>query len=176
MPASVDKNMFASMYTGQPPWDIGRPQQGFIDVADQITGSVLDAGCGTGENSLYFASRGCQVTGIDFLEDPLQRAKRKTAERGLAGAFLVMVTVPVCPGPRDKDVGEKAVDQPEGRLELKLNLLAEHAAESLLVTATLNPTLPPGRVLGLDAVALTVGPACVQTGDVTVTLASPVAA
>jgi cyclopropane fatty-acyl-phospholipid synthase-like methyltransferase len=88
MPASVDKNMFASMYSGQPPWDIGRPQKAFLDVADHITGSILDGGCGTGENALYFASRGCKVTGIDFLEDPIQRAKRKAAERGLSVTFL----------------------------------------------------------------------------------------
>jgi len=84
-----DKNTFASLYSGQPPWDIGRPQKAFLDVADQITGSLLDAGCGTGDNALFFASRGHKVTGIDFLEDPIQRAKRKAAERGLTVTFLV---------------------------------------------------------------------------------------
>jgi len=59
-------------------------------VADRITGSVLDAGCGTGDNALFFASRGHKVTGIDFLEEPIQRAKRKAAERGLMATFLVM--------------------------------------------------------------------------------------
>jgi hypothetical protein len=49
-----DKNTFASLYSGQPPWDIGKPQKTLIDVADQITASILDAGCGTGENALVF--------------------------------------------------------------------------------------------------------------------------
>src|SRR5688572_16799894 len=84
-----DKNTFASIYSGQPPWDIGRPQQAFLDVADKIIGSVLDAGCGTGDNALFFASRGCKVTGIDFLEEPIQRARRKAAERGSSATFLV---------------------------------------------------------------------------------------
>ena len=53
-----DKNTFASLYSGQAPWDIGKPQKAFIDVADQIAGSILDAGCGTGENALFFANRG----------------------------------------------------------------------------------------------------------------------
>jgi cyclopropane fatty-acyl-phospholipid synthase-like methyltransferase len=57
--------------------------------ADRITGSVLDAGCGTGENALYFAGRGCQVTGIDFIEEAIHRAKKKAAERGLPATFLV---------------------------------------------------------------------------------------
>jgi ubiquinone/menaquinone biosynthesis C-methylase UbiE len=84
-----DKSTFASLYSGQAPWDIGRPQKAFLDVADQITGTVLDAGCGTGDTALFFASRGQNVTGIDFLDEPLQRAKRKAAERGLPVTFLV---------------------------------------------------------------------------------------
>jgi cyclopropane fatty-acyl-phospholipid synthase-like methyltransferase len=85
-----DRTTFESAYAGQAPWDIGRPQQALLEVADRITGSVLDAGCGTGENALFIASRGHKVTGIDFLEEPIQRAKRKAAARGLSATFLVM--------------------------------------------------------------------------------------
>ncbi len=85
-----DRNTFETAYAGQPPWDIGRPQQAFIDVADQIAGSILDAGCGTGDTALFFAHRGHKVLGIDFLAEPIQRAKRKAAERGLTVTFLVM--------------------------------------------------------------------------------------
>jgi cyclopropane fatty-acyl-phospholipid synthase-like methyltransferase len=84
-----DKSTFASLYAGQAPWDIGKPQKPFIDVADRITGSVLDAGCGTGETALFLAGRGNKVTGIDFLEEPIRRAKQKAAERGLPVAFMV---------------------------------------------------------------------------------------
>jgi cyclopropane fatty-acyl-phospholipid synthase-like methyltransferase len=80
---------FETMYVGRPPWDIGKPQKPFIDAADQITGAVLDAGCGTGDTALFLASRGCKITGIDFLEVPIQRAKQKAAERGLTAIFLV---------------------------------------------------------------------------------------
>jgi cyclopropane fatty-acyl-phospholipid synthase-like methyltransferase len=80
---------FETTYQGQPPWDIGKPQKPFLEVTDQITGSVLDAGCGTGDAALFFAGRGCKVTGIDFIEAPIQRAKQKAAERGLAATFLV---------------------------------------------------------------------------------------
>src|SRR6266487_1832211 len=85
-----DKSTFASLYSGQAPWDIGKPQKAFIDVSDQISGSILDAGCGTGDNALFFAGRGNKVTGIDFLEEPINRAKRKAVERGLSATFLVM--------------------------------------------------------------------------------------
>jgi SAM-dependent methyltransferase len=60
-----------------------------VERAGRIAGSVLDVGCGTGENALLFANRGCAVTGIDFLEPPIAAAKRKAAERGLAATFRV---------------------------------------------------------------------------------------
>jgi SAM-dependent methyltransferase len=85
-----DRSTFEALYAGQAPWDIGKPQKPFLGVADRITGSVLDAGCGTGENALFFASRGHKVTGIDFLEEPIIRARRKASERGLTATFLVM--------------------------------------------------------------------------------------
>ncbi len=78
-----DRSTFESAYAGQAPWDIGMPQKPFMAVADRITGSVLDAGCGTGDAAMFFAGRGCQVTGIDFIEEAISRAKRKTAERGI---------------------------------------------------------------------------------------------
>jgi SAM-dependent methyltransferase len=85
-----DKSTFENIYAGQAPWEIGRPQKAFIDVADQITGSILDAGCGTGDNALFFAKRGHKVTGIDFLEEPITRARRKATDRGLSATFFVM--------------------------------------------------------------------------------------
>ena len=84
-----DRATFETLYAGQAPWDIGKPHKAFIDVADRITGSVLDAGCGTGDTALFLASRGNHVTGIDFLEEPIRRAKLKAAERGLNVTFLV---------------------------------------------------------------------------------------
>lgn len=58
-------------------------------MADRITGTVLDAGRGTGENALYFAGLGRNVTGIDFIEEAIRRCRRKAAERGLRATFLV---------------------------------------------------------------------------------------
>jgi SAM-dependent methyltransferase len=85
-----DRATFETLYAGQAPWDIGKPQKAFIDVADSISGSVLDAGCGTGDTALVLASRGHKVTGIDFLEVPITRATRKAEARGLQATFLVM--------------------------------------------------------------------------------------
>jgi SAM-dependent methyltransferase len=89
MTAVPDRSTFESAYAGQAPWDIGKPQKPFTDLAEQISGSVLDAGCGTGDTALFFAGRGCKVTGIDFLEVPIQRAKQKAAGRGVEATYLV---------------------------------------------------------------------------------------
>jgi cyclopropane fatty-acyl-phospholipid synthase-like methyltransferase len=89
MSAVPDRSTFQNLYAGGAPWDIGRAQRSFVEAADRMAGSVLDAGCGTGDISLFLASRGNTVTGIDFLEEPIRRAKQKAAERGLSVRFLV---------------------------------------------------------------------------------------
>jgi cyclopropane fatty-acyl-phospholipid synthase-like methyltransferase len=90
MSNAVDRDTFENLYSKKAPWDIGKPQASFVAAADEVTGRILDAGCGTGENALFFAARGHSVTGIDFLEEPIRRARLKAAERGLSATFLVM--------------------------------------------------------------------------------------
>jgi SAM-dependent methyltransferase len=84
-----DRAHFHSSYAGSPPWDIGKPQPAFQAAADKVVGSVLDAGCGTGEHALFFAARGHAVTAFDFLEEPIAAARRKASERKLIVKFLV---------------------------------------------------------------------------------------
>ena len=80
-------------YTGDTPapWDIGRPQPALVRLADEgrLTGRLLDAGCGTGENALLAAGRGADVTGIDVAPTAIARARAKAAARGLAARFEV---------------------------------------------------------------------------------------
>ena len=82
---------FEDAYKGTPPWDIGRAQPAFERVADAgtVTGPVLDAGCGTGENALFFAARGFEVVGVDAVEAAVAAARAKAQARGLQAEFLV---------------------------------------------------------------------------------------
>ena len=50
----------ASYQDGPAPWDTGRPQPAIVRLAGagRFTGTVLDVGCGTGENALFLAARG----------------------------------------------------------------------------------------------------------------------
>jgi 2-polyprenyl-3-methyl-5-hydroxy-6-metoxy-1,4-benzoquinol methylase len=82
---------FDDAYRGTPPWDIGRPQPAFVALAEEgaVRGSVLDAGCGTGERALYFASLGHETWGIDGSPLAIERARQKAQERALAVEFRV---------------------------------------------------------------------------------------
>ena len=82
---------FESAYGGTPPWEIGRAQRAFVELAEAgvIEGAVLDVGCGTGENALMLAERGYDVVGIDTTRTAIERARVKARERGLDADFLV---------------------------------------------------------------------------------------
>src|SRR5690348_10817528 len=79
----------ASYHDGPPPWDIGRPQPAVVRVASAggFSGAVLDAGCGTGENTLHVASLGLSVLGVDVAETALAIARKKAADRGIDVEF-----------------------------------------------------------------------------------------
>jgi len=54
-----------------------------ITREDYVNKQVLDAGCGTGEYSSWFASHGANVTGIDLSEASLREASNYVESRGL---------------------------------------------------------------------------------------------
>jgi SAM-dependent methyltransferase len=91
MDERVARDFEATYQAGSAPWDIGRPQGAVValEEAGQIVGSVLDIGCGTGENALYLASRGHPVFGLDASETAIARARQKAVERGLPVQFHV---------------------------------------------------------------------------------------
>ena len=87
----MDRQLFEKMYQGRAPWDTGRPQPAIVNLAEagQIRGSVLDVGCGTGENVLYLAAKGHDSWGLDFLPLVIERANAKAAQRGIDAHFIV---------------------------------------------------------------------------------------
>ena len=79
-------------YAGTPPWDIGRPQMPFIELAngDRLRGRVLELGCGTGEHTLLAAERGLQATGVDLAPRAIAKARAKAQLRGRDARFLIL--------------------------------------------------------------------------------------
>ena len=74
-----------------PPWDFGQPQPAFVRLAEQglLTGQVLDAGCGTGEQTLLAASSGADALGVDVSPLAIEQARGKAAARGIKARFEV---------------------------------------------------------------------------------------
>jgi SAM-dependent methyltransferase len=84
--------LFKTFYRlGFVPWD-GHPLatslRGLIDGDGALTaGTALDIGCGTGDNSIYLAKHGWQVTGVDFVAKAIDRARAKAAAQNATVDF-----------------------------------------------------------------------------------------
>ena len=80
----------ASYQDGPAPWDLGLPQPAIVRLAADggFAGTVLDAGCGTGENALHVAALGVPVLGFDVAGTALAMAREKAAERGIEAEFV----------------------------------------------------------------------------------------
>jgi SAM-dependent methyltransferase len=72
-------------------WDIGGPQPMLVELDRRgaITGAVLDAGCGTGENALHLAKQGHTVTGIDAAPSAIAHARNKAEQLHLTVELAV---------------------------------------------------------------------------------------
>ncbi|HUO57607.1 MAG TPA: class I SAM-dependent methyltransferase [bacterium] len=68
---------------GSAPWEIGRPQPLILDLWEKgaFQGDILDVGCGTGENTLFLASKGHSVFGVDLSATAIEQAQTKARTR-----------------------------------------------------------------------------------------------
>jgi len=73
------------------PWDIGRAQPAVVALTEKgaFSGSVLDIGCGLGDNSIHLASSGLDVTGVDSAPSAVRTAKERAAAQDVPANFLV---------------------------------------------------------------------------------------
>jgi ubiquinone/menaquinone biosynthesis C-methylase UbiE len=80
----------ASYQDGPAPWEFGGPQPAVVQLVSEgaFTGTVLDAGCGSGDNALLIASSGVPVVGFDVAETALARAREKAVEHGVDAEFV----------------------------------------------------------------------------------------
>lgn len=82
-------------FAGPPPWNIGEPQPELaaLIAAGQISGEVLDAGCGVAELSLALAEQGYTVVGIDLSATAVAEAQQAAKDRGLSTASFFQADI-----------------------------------------------------------------------------------
>jgi cyclopropane fatty-acyl-phospholipid synthase-like methyltransferase len=90
--SGMSKGDFESKYQKKAPWDIGRPQKVFADRFAEVLpqSPVLEIGCGNGDLALFLASKGCNVLGIDFSREAINKAKAKAKDAGSNVSFEVL--------------------------------------------------------------------------------------
>ncbi|MFB9238660.1 class I SAM-dependent methyltransferase [Plantactinospora siamensis] len=81
----------ASYQDGPAPWDIGGPQPAVerLAAAGGFSGTVLDAGCGSGDNALHIAALGLPVLGVEVAETAVAMAREKAEELQIAAEFVL---------------------------------------------------------------------------------------
>jgi SAM-dependent methyltransferase len=64
-------------------WDLGAPTPIFMNWCDnlELLSKICIPGAGNGYDPLYFASKGHDVTAIDFAESPISRLKKQSKDK-----------------------------------------------------------------------------------------------
>lgn len=74
------------------PWHSSQPEKQLVELVDKgmiKPGRVLDMGSGDGTNSLYLASRGFEVYGIDISPTAVKIARHRSRRRNLQCTYTV---------------------------------------------------------------------------------------
>src|SRR5947207_8623932 len=68
------------------PWHSTNLPQLLVDAVHQrkTPGKALDLGCGTGVYSVYLARQGYEVTGLDFIPQALEMARKRSATENVS--------------------------------------------------------------------------------------------
>lgn len=86
------KERFEDRYrTGDTPWDHGVPDFNLIETVKLHSVPAcraLDVGCGTGDNVLWLARNGFDVTGCDLSETAIEMARDKADAEGVNCSFF----------------------------------------------------------------------------------------
>lgn len=86
------KSVYNAMYKyGTPPW-AGSARDQLVHLVEEgqlRPGRAVDLGCGEGDNAIFMAQRGFDVTAVDFAPAAIAKAKTKARQAGAAVHFLV---------------------------------------------------------------------------------------
>lgn len=105
------------------------------ETADLAPGAALDLACGEGRNAVWLAERGWRVTGVDFSDVAIAKARALAERRGVEGEWVVADLVGYRPEPGAFD------------LVLLLYLQVPETERSPIVRAAAEAVAPGGTFL-----------------------------
>ena len=77
---------------GDTPWDSGKPDYNLINIVTQkpiLSCKATDIGCGTGNNAIWLAQHGFEVTASDVSDTAIQKAQEKATAANVKCTFIV---------------------------------------------------------------------------------------
>ena len=90
-------NRFENRYkNGDLPWNINRADYNLINVVTNEpipVGKAIDIGCGTGDNAIWLAKQGFNVTGIDYSKNAIEMAKIKAEDKGANNTHFLYLDI-----------------------------------------------------------------------------------
>ena len=92
MSSGVVRRLYDGWYRwGNPPWVGGARSELVRFVEDGVLepGRAIDLGCGVGDNAIYLAEQGFEVTAVDFARSAIDRGRRKAEAAGAGVDFRV---------------------------------------------------------------------------------------
>ncbi len=92
---SVSNSVYRRLYRNangpeELPWSHAVPTDYLTEAIQQRSepGRALDVGCGTGTDSVFLATQGWSVTGVDFVSDALAMAKERASKANVSPTFV----------------------------------------------------------------------------------------
>ncbi len=86
---AVDREAWNQRYAASELVWTARPSRYMeAEVAPLVPRRALDVACGEGRNAVWLAEHGWQVTGVDFSDVALAKARQLAAERGVSVAWV----------------------------------------------------------------------------------------
>ncbi len=165
------------------PWETEPPGEELIRLveSDRVEPCrAIDLGCGTGRNGIYLAQQGFEVTGVDFSETAIEKARLRAEEAGVKVHFVVddLTALRQTDGPFDFLVDYGSMEELVGGVrdryvssllkltELDSLLLFVHHVWANRLWAGLNPfAVKPGEVERRFAPYFDIEPIAAETGS-----------
>lgn len=86
---TMDREDWNSRYAGEELVWTATPNRFLVaETADLPAGRALDLACGEGRNAVWLAARGWRVTGVDFSEVALEKARKLAEAAGVDGEWI----------------------------------------------------------------------------------------